>query len=65
MTDQADALLRELLTTQQRLLALQERALENQQLALERQRRAVIWFTPFLLLLLLSAYGPSLINRFF
>ena len=62
MTDQSELLLADLLATQKRLLEIEEELLNNSRLVIKRQRRALVWFGPVILLILLSPYIPWLIG---
>ena len=65
MTDRSEVLLADLLATQKRLLEIEEELLRNSRMVVERQRRALLWFAPVILLILMSPYIPWLISRIF
>ena len=65
MSDRSELLLADLLATQKRLLEIEEELLSNSRLVLRRQRRALAWFAPVILLVLLSPYIPWFVSRFF
>lgn len=65
MSDQSDRLLADILATQKRILEIEEQLLANSNLAVARQRHAVVWFVPFIVLVVLLPYLPWLIRTLF